>query len=591
MKDIITSGYVFNHIAKTIDFTNVPFFEKERLTAIINNSIPAPNVIYSSGGGSINGGTFTGDVLQLNITTAAGVSSGDFLQIFYEKGQIGVDETNNVIKTKAQGQKIFRTTFAKTLAVGNVDADYFNIISNSTTSTGQTVAQANSNLIINTGTTPNSELIVRSNVSFLGSFALKAKVTTSQRIINNNFFVELVDIIGDNLTITVNSATSVTVTIPNNPFTSVNVGQSMYIGNLTGFTGVTYIPNRYAIASVSGNDVTFTVASWVTGSVNTGTCSLFGWNYHQILYTGATVTNASFDSQRRGWNSGGSNVTVNTTITGHLAIITSNDGCTTFSDQLTASSTTLVATPRASRVENIADDTVPLFIQIRSLNGSTAPVSNTLLTIGLVSLEEYTPQPVQINDVRSFFSSSPFTIIGGNANSLLDVNIQRLGGQSFVAHSSAAGSQAPTLVAGRASSVADTTLANLDVSFLLLSLAQQLITKPFAVGELDWQYAAAANGIVSSTADVSVRTATASNRHSVSSISLSWDSLATATEFHIKDGSTIIWRFKIPSGAAGNYSETFITPKRGSVNTALNIALSVSTTGGVFANLSGFTTP
>jgi len=219
-----------------------------------------------------------------------------------------------------------------------------------------------------------------------------------------------VDVIGDGLALTVNSATSITVTIPNNPFTSQNVGQSVYVGNIVGVAAA--VPGRYAIASVSGNNVNFTVAGWpASGS---GTVSLFGWNYHQVVYTGTTATSANYDAQRRGWNSGVTAATINTTASpGHMGIITNEDGVATFLDQLVASSAALQTTVRASRVQSLPAQETELFIQIRSVNGTAAPASSTTFTVGLVSLENYATQNVSINNIKPqpFNAAMPTAVV------------------------------------------------------------------------------------------------------------------------------------------------------------------------------------
>ena len=306
-----------------------------------------------------------------------------------------VRTANALVVTPAQ-QAIFRTTFASTIASG-VDSNFFSVIQSGT---GQTISQSSGNLVITAGTTANSEQIIRSTSSFSGSMLARIQSILSQRIANNNFYVELVDVIGDSLATTVNSATSITVTIPNNPFTSVNVGQSIYIGAVQNISA-TAVPGRYAIASVSGNNVTFTVAGWpASGS---GTVSLFGWNYYQLTYTGTTATNVNYDAQRRGWNSGTTTATINTTASpGHMAIMMNNDGTANLADQLIASvAGTVQITQRASRVVNLPEENTMLYLQIRSLNGSTAPASTTTWTLGMASVENYSASAVVINDVKA----------------------------------------------------------------------------------------------------------------------------------------------------------------------------------------------
>ena len=302
--------------------------------------------------------------------------------------------SSGIICTPAQ-QNLFRTTFAATIASG-VDPAFFSVIQ---TGSGQAVSQASGSLVLTTGVTANAETIIRSNVSFTGSLISRIQTILSQRIANQNFFAELVDVIGDGLAVTVNSATSITVTIPSNPFTSANVGQSMYVGAVQNISA-TAVPGRYAIASVAGNNVTFTVAGWpATGS---GTCSLFGWNYYQIVYTGTSATNANYDAQRRGWASGVTSLSINTTASpGHMVVMSNNDGAAYVSDLLVASATGLQTTQRGSRVVNLPDENASLFLQIHTVNGSTAPASTTTWTLGMASVENYAASSVVVNDVKA----------------------------------------------------------------------------------------------------------------------------------------------------------------------------------------------
>lgn len=306
---------------------------------------------------------------------------------------IPADDTSSVgVPVRALPQRLERIGFTKAIS-NNVDSDWVAIVGS--IGGGMTVNQTGGNLVITAGTTARSETIIRSNGSWEGGIRLRARTTLSQRIVNNNFFVELVDVIGDGLSYTITSATAMTVTIPSNPFTAENVGQSVYIGGFSG-TG-TFVSGRYAIASVAGNNVTFTVAGFAAGS---GTCSIFGWNYYQMLYTGTTVTNMSFQTQRRGYANAAITATINTTTSpGHLAILSANDAIASLSDQLTASATAIQTTQRANQVENIPDD-VPLRIQIRCQNGTTAPASSTTWTIGFVSISNFSAQDISVQDIR-----------------------------------------------------------------------------------------------------------------------------------------------------------------------------------------------
>lgn len=323
---------------------------------------------------------------------------------------------------RALPQKVVRISFTKAVS-NNVDSEWGALVGS--IGTGMGVNQTGGNLVITSGTTARSETIIRSTAAFEGGIRMRVRSTLSQRIANNNFFAELVDVIGDGLTYSIGSATAITVTIPSNPFDSSNIGQSMYIGVFSG-TG-TFLTGRYPIASVSGNDVTFTVSGFAVG---TGTCSLFGWNYYQLLYTGTTATQASFDAQRKGYASGATTATINTTASpGHLAIITGNDLSAAFADQLIASTAgTIQQSVRSTRVENVPDD-ASLRMQIRVANGSTAPATTTTWTIGFVSVSNYANQDVTIQDVRpmNVGSGLPVEILRSSINAVTQSGTWNIG--------------------------------------------------------------------------------------------------------------------------------------------------------------------
>jgi hypothetical protein len=403
-KQILNFSPTFTPASRTLNFSGYAGFELKNLLAVVNAT--RNTTIYAVGQPGIGYTAFSSGVLTLEFDTTSH-AAGDVLSIFYDTYATRLPlQGDEYMPVRPLPQIKYRTTFARTIASG-VDSEFFNLI---VTGAGQTVSQANGNLLLTSGTTANSETILRSNRSFVDSYVFKWSAILSQRIANNNFFVELVDVIGDGLALTVNSATSITVTIPNNPFTSQNVGQSVYVGNIVGVAAA--VPGRYAIASVSGNNVNFTVAGWpASGS---GTVSLFGWNYHQVVYTGTTATSANYDAQRRGWNSGVTAATINTTASpGHMGIITNEDGVATFLDQLVASSAALQTTVRASRVQNLPAQEIELFIQIRIANGTAAPASSTTFTVGLVSLENYATQNVSINNIKPqpFNAAMPTAVV------------------------------------------------------------------------------------------------------------------------------------------------------------------------------------
>lgn len=391
MKTAITPNYIFNATARTLDLTAISSFDIKKLFAIIN--LDRQEIIYAVGSANQGFTSISGAIITLAYNTSTH-SNSDRLQIIYDDRIVeipGDDTDSEAIAVRALPQHVSRVGFAKAIANG-VDPEFF---ATAIIGTGMTVNQTGGNLVITAGTNARSETIIRSLASWKGGLRLRSRSTLSQRIINQNFIIELVDVIGDGLSYVINSATSITVTIPNNPYTAQNIGQSVSIAGFSG-TG-TFLSGRYAIASVSGNDVTFTVSGFTVGS---GTCSLFGMNYYRLLYDGTSATNALFQTQRNGYANAAISATINTTASpGHLAIITGNDLEASLHDQLTASATGVQATLRATQVENIPDDK-SLRLQIRVLNLGTAPASNTTYTVGFIAVGNYANQDVLLNGIK-----------------------------------------------------------------------------------------------------------------------------------------------------------------------------------------------
>lgn len=416
------TAYSFNAAAGQVTFSAPipPLFES--ILTIVNYTRGV--VLFQPQGGPSLGGTWASPVLTLAASTA-GMLNTDRLLILFEDGvdaarQLTLAAVNDKLPALDAGRipvvlppggssltnaelradpvdvlvsppPFWRVGFAESGLglVGGAAAE----LSLLQQGAGQVVSQTGGNLSITTGTTTNAETVIRSVPVFSGSFLARARITLSQRIINQTFRIELADLIGDGLAFTINSSTSVTVTFPSvNPFTAANTSQSVRLSRISGAAG---IPGRYAIASVSGLSVTFTVGSWpATGS---GTLSLYGLNAIWTEYTGATATNNTFNAARRGWASGGVTATINTTATpGHVIQMAFDLFTAGLSDALVASNTGYQWANRASLIENVPDFDVPMHLFIVVQNGFTAPASSTTLTVGFVQVEDQTRQKVRI---------------------------------------------------------------------------------------------------------------------------------------------------------------------------------------------------
>jgi hypothetical protein len=159
------------------------------------------------------------------------------------------------------------------------------------------------------------------------------------------------------------------------------------------------------------------------------------------------------------------------------------------------------------------------------------------------------------------------------------------------AHSSAS-SGAPVRIGGRVNTTLDTTLIQGDASDVMITSAGQVIQKPFGSAENDWQYAAAASGIVNTTTAVTIKAAgAASIRNFITAITIMAEALGAATELVIRDGAagTVIFRTKIPTTGLPTTNIEFPTPLKGTAATLLEVAtLTASVTGAVYVNARGY---
>lgn len=310
-------------------------------------------------------------------------------------GAVMPTDSDDYVPIRSLPQKKTRWGFSKVIASG-VDSDFGTTL---LAGSGQTVAQSGGVLVITSGTTAYAETILRGKDSVLDCFTYRWSTVLSQRIVNQSFVIELVDVVGNNLNYVINSTTSVTVTIPNNPFTSANIGQKMSWVPTAASAGTSYVMEG-TIASVSGNNVTFSFASSVGAASGSGTCYLFGWNYHRITYDGTSVTTNKYQTQRNGWPGTANTITMSTTASpGHIAIYNVEDNIATLADQLRATSPANVNTYRAQSFQDMPDGNLPLVFQIRVRNDGT-PASTSTLTVAFLDFELYTPQQVSLTSTR-----------------------------------------------------------------------------------------------------------------------------------------------------------------------------------------------
>lgn len=102
------------------------------------------------------------------------------------------------------------------------------------------------------------------------------------------------------------------------------------------------------------------------------------------------------------------------------------------------------------------------------------------------------------------------------------------------------------------------------------------LTQPFVVPASRYNFAGATGGIVNTTA-VPIVAAAAGLRNYVAAIQY-FNSAATASEIEIRDGVTVIFRGYVPASMTAPANVVFPVPLRGSVNTAINVAMGTTAT-------------
>jgi len=479
----------------------------------------------------------------------------------------------------SENKVTYKWGFAENIT-GGVDPVYASIIQKST---GMTVDQTGGNLIITTGVNAYEETIIRSKQSFVFDGIFRYGLTLSQRIVNQNFVFELVDLYGDNLPITITSAVSVSVKKRMHGFSIADIGKGIWIGAISVGSCLT---QRAIIASITDDDTFVLTVSGFPASGD-GTCSLFGMNYHQVIYNGISSTSAGggYSTARKGWANTLTSSTINSTATGHIGIIESVDFNESVFGDIAYGVTTQTWTPRSSMNQNVPEG-VELFIQIRVFNGSTAPASSTTATFAFVDAELFKTSCTRISGVDSLSGRNMLPV---NIGTITTTSAMTVAGAA--AHSAAV-SGSPVRIGGKVVTAADITLVASDTSDLFMTTGGAAVVKQYSPPETDWQYSAQASGILNTTTAVTFKAAAgASIRNYITSIQVMAEALGAATELAIRDGAAgaVIWRTKIPTSGLPTTQFNFPTPLKGTANTLLEVVtLTASVTGAVYFSAQGY---
>jgi hypothetical protein len=82
-----------------------------------------------------------------------------------------------------------------------------------------------------------------------------------------------------------------------------------------------------------------------------------------------------------------------------------------WADTLVATATVPNVTTRASRIENLPDDDVEVFVYLWAWNGTTNPASTTTWTLGFLSVEDVANVPTYLAGVRPQGNNAPLPVV------------------------------------------------------------------------------------------------------------------------------------------------------------------------------------
>ncbi len=210
------------------------------------------------------------------------------------------------------------------------------------------------------------------------------------------------------------------------------------------------------------------------------------------------------------------------------------------------------------------------------ISRNAAPASNSVVNMNFVTINDYAELTAEITAGR------------GNASPGQAMGVQVLNAPNMGSSLGDNGSGNP--YSNAVTRAALVTLTTGRVSGGTVTLGGQAINKPYAIPEVDWQFASATGGIVNTTA-VQMRAGQAAGyRNYCTGLSLI-NQNAVPTEVVVLDGaSTVLFRTWLGASMTTPQCFTFPTPLRGTAATAMNIAC-ITTGAQVHASAQGYGAP
>ena len=232
---------------------------------------------------------------------------------------------------------------------------------------------------------------------------------------------------------------------------------------------------------------------------------------------------------------------------------------------------------------------------LRSPSGGVIPTTNcggvvidrVELRSQDIGFEAFNDNTVMVmgQGMSDYASALPVNVLMGSISSIT-------GGVGGTAAHAASISGNPVRVGCRGITANYTAVTTGQVADAISTLNGAQIVRLDSIPELEWNYAAAAGGIVNTTTAVTVKAAAGTGiRNYIRSMQVQTDVLTAASELVIRDGAsgTVIWRGKLQTGV-NNLMVEFTTPLKGTANTLLEVATLTATGAsvGVFVNMQGY---
>jgi hypothetical protein len=491
------------------------------------------------------------------------------------------DWTDDMLKIKSM-QKKFRDSFNGT----EINSTRWDVAA---TGSGMALAVADGTVTISTGTTLDDELVLTSRTAFTIPLRVMVAVNLSQRIAGQSVWLELVSVDPTSAQPDGRSAAAWRLdgTSPTLANYEVQSEGAPRLASSSGSPIPTTVPTGWSVLEIEPtND-----ECWFHGrQLDTTAARSNSYVRHQQIPEPNALYRFRIRVRNRQFINGISAIANNGS--GLVRVTRAAHGFAT-NDVVTvadvsgvpgANGTFTITVIDANSFDLVGSTFSGAYLNTgwASVSRNLAPASSTDVKVQFVTIADYAELTTEITAGRG--QSVAGQGLGVNILSTIAPSVTPVGGQAR--NTSGA---LPVLAATgySANPTAVTTARGVD---LLATLIGALVTKPFSIPEADWQYAAAAGGIVNTTDVVLKAAAAAGIRNYVTSIDVRNAHATVATEVVIKDGATVIWRQLLPAAMAAPVEITFPTPLRGTAATAVNFAC-LTTGAQVYVNAQGYVAP